>query len=80
MWCDICGAGPAVGMAEKREDYVAYLAEMKVTSICERCDGREHWLYATRIREEETQRQEDAGAVAPRPSSSHGTPQSVRGA
>ena len=80
MWCDICGLDGAVGMAEKREDYVAYLAESKVTKICAQCDGREHWLYARKIREEEAQGQEDAGAVASRPSSSHGSPQSVRGA
>ena len=80
MWCDICGLDGAVEMAEKREDYVAYLAESKVTKICAECDGREHWLYARKIREEEAQRQEDARAVAPRPSPSYGTPRSVRGA
>ena len=80
MWCDFCGADGAVGMAEKREDYVDYLASNGIELICVQCDGREHWVYATRIRKEETQRQENAGAVASRPPSSYGSPQSVRGA
>ena len=80
MWCDFCGADGAVGMAEKREDYVAYLASNGIEWICVRCDGREHWIYATRIKKERAQRSEDARAVVSRPPSSHGSSQSVRGA
>ena len=62
--CHICGDRNAVGMAEKRKDYVAHLASKGVTQICWPCDGREHWRYAEGLRKEARRWEAHAGAVA----------------
>ena len=64
MTCQICGAFDAVGMAEKRKDYVAHLASKGVTQICPPCDGKEHWRYAEGLRKEARGREAHAGAMA----------------